>query len=345
MRTTLTVSVTKLSSLFQLVEEKGLKTSALLEKAGIDPAIPDCPDNRLPLADVYGLTHLGASLTGDPDFGLHQGERFMGFSNILGYVMMNCQTLEAALAKFSRYQKICDESTVIELVHIGGEAFVTIRIMDDTLQNDRHLVDSRLAGLFVFLKRLTGVSLRPRKLMVTYAAPPVIDAYKRIFKCPVYFNRPVNALVFESRDMKLSIPSCNIALLETFERHARRVVERLEHMDSHSNQVARIIAGLLKENSLSIKSVAEKMAMSVRKLQFKLEEEKTTYSKILNEIRKDLAMSYLKDNRIAIAEIAYLLGYSEVSVFYRAFKKWTDQTPAQYRQNTSQAQRASDMVL
>ncbi len=331
MRTILTTSITKLSSLFQIVEEHGINRTTLLERAGIDPLILNSPDNRLPLDQVYRLTQEAVSATRDDYLGLHQGERFMGFSNILGYVMMNCRNLRQAMEKLTQYQKICDEGTATELDIQNNTARVRVSILDATLENDRHLSDYRLSGTYIYLQKLTGTSFKLTEAWLHHPAPPQTGEYKRIFKCPVAFNRSMNAIIFDRRYLDLPIPEPNRELLKKFEQYAREVLDALTINDSYSNRTGRIIATMLQGETPSIEAVAGKMAMSVRNLQLKLQKEGTAYSRLLNNIRKDLAVSYLKDDAISITEIAYLLGYSEVSVFYRAFKQWVNKTPVQFR--------------
>lgn len=84
-------------------------------------------------------------------------------------------------------------------------------------------------------------------------------------------------------------------------------------------------------NSPKIDIIAKKMGMSVLKLQLLLKTEGTSYSKIYEDVRKKLAIAYLQENRLSVDDIAYLLGFSEPSAFYRTFKRWTDCTPGEYR--------------
>lgn len=101
--------------------------------------------------------------------------------------------------------------------------------------------------------------------------------------------------------------------------------------ESYAQIIVKLITNLLPGTTPSIEDIADKVGMSVRTLQLRLKDERTTFSDLLNDIRRDLAIKYLRDPHISITEVAYLLGYSEVSVFYRAFKKWTCKTPKEFR--------------
>jgi hypothetical protein len=109
MKSPFTTTITKMSSLCTLVEDKGIAPEELFAKSGIDPNLLESPDNRLTMDQVHQLTQTALKLTGDEFIGLHQGEAFSSLSNILGYVMMNCPDIEEALNKYVRYQKIVEE--------------------------------------------------------------------------------------------------------------------------------------------------------------------------------------------------------------------------------------------
>ncbi len=327
----LTTAVAKLASLFHIIEENGMSRRKFLTCNGMDPAILDSPDNRLTLEQVHLLTQQAALITGDDSLGLHQGERFMGFSNILGYVMLNCRNMGHALSKLNKYQKICDEATDIALRIENDAAVVKVGIRDHRFETDRHLTDYRLCGTYTYLKKLTGVPFRIREARLRHPAPLQRREYERAFQSPVVFDHPENAIVFDRRCLDLPIPDHNSDLLKILEAHAQKALKILESRDLYSHRVGKIIWSMMQGQAPSVENVASELSMSARNLQLKLKNENTTFSRILNDIRKELAMSYLDDDHFSITEIAYLLGYSEVSVFYRAFKKWTDLTPVEFR--------------
>ncbi len=331
MQKILTTSITKLTSLFEIAKEKEIPLQTLLDRVGLNASILDSPDHRLSLNQVQQLTQAAADLTKDNNFGLHQGERFMGFSNIIGYVLMNCENLRQALDKLMLYQKICDEGTHIELEESGKNACLRVDIVDERLAADLHLTDYRLSGIYVNMKHLSGVSFDLSEVRFRHPAPNNSNEYQRIFKSPVLFGQSDNALVFPSHCLNLPIARSNRNLLVKFEQYAREILQGIVSKNVYSEKVQHCIASILRGQSPAIGEVARELAMSVRNLQLKLKAEDTTYRKILGEVRNSLAMKYLDDPDTPIAEIAYLLGYSEVSVFYRAFKKSSGFTPISYR--------------
>jgi AraC-like DNA-binding protein len=320
--------------LFTILEKSGINVHKFLSSEGIDPRITQSPDSRLSLAAVHTLTEKAARMTGDENIGLHEGEVFAGFSNILGYILMSCATVGEAIEKYCVYQKITDEGRFIKLQAKGSYAIVEVVVLNDALAKERHLIDHMLSGFLTYSKLLTRREISTSDLIevrFAYKAPDDLSEYRRIFPCKLVFGSPMNALVFNSATLDTPIPQRNKDLLTVFEQYAVELLAKLTEADSYTNRVSRIIIKLLRGETPTIEEVARELAMSVRNLQLKLKEEGTTYSAILDEIRRDLAMHYLKDREVPIAEISYLLGFSEPSVFHRCFKKWTNSTPAKFR--------------
>lgn len=124
----------------------------------------------------------------------------------------------------------------------------------------------------------------------------------------------------------------NARLLNIYDRHAQDLLDKQAVAESYSYQVKELLLRHLKDDSPGIEVVADHLSMSVRSLQMKLKEEGTSYQKILNSVRKSLAIAYLsEDPKVSKGEIAQILGFSEISVFSRTFKKWTGKSPSEYQ--------------
>lgn len=131
--------------------------------------------------------------------------------------------------------------------------------------------------------------------------------------------------------MKSRFTPSNPRLLQLFDKHADAYLNRQLDGDTYTTKVNRLLIRQLKNESPGIEVVADHLSMSVRSLQMKLKEEGTSYQKLLNAVRKNLAIAYLQDRKVSKGEIAYLLGFSEISVFSRTFKKWTGKSPSEYQ--------------
>ncbi len=331
MKSNLTISISKLSSLFKILEQYRIDVKDFLKSEGIDPIIVESPDNRLPLEGVHRLYEKACSLTADEYLGLHQGEIFTGLSNILGYVLMNCRNLGEAIEKYVKYQRIADEGRRFEYHSSGSQAVLQFHIMDERFTNERHFIDNLMVGVLAHEKKLTGKELPLLAAHFSYSTPRDIAEYKRIFRCALKFNSKMNALVFDKKYLNLPVLQPNRELLEVFEKYANQLIKKMAIQDSYSDKVSRILAATIRGETPSIEFVARQLALSVRNLQSKLSDEGTTFRNLLQNVRKELAIEYLNDSAIPIYEITYLLGFSEPSVFHRSFKHWTNYTPGTYR--------------
>lgn len=120
-------------------------------------------------------------------------------------------------------------------------------------------------------------------------------------------------------------------LLQLYDKHAANMLREIPRSDSYTARVQRILLQTLRQSPPDIDTVAYQLHMSVRSLQIKLKNEGTSYQQILNALRKRLAIAYLKEPRVSKGEIAQVLGFSEISVFSRTFKKWTGKSPSEYQ--------------
>ncbi len=338
MRSPYTTTITKMASLFTLLEKKGFDVAKVLEFAEIDPRIVETPDNRLSTEQVSNLTQKAMEVTGDEFLGLHQGEEFVGLSNILGHIMMNCQDIEEAMEKYQKYQKIADEIIITKVEEDISHMKISYQMADSRYAKDVQMMDYRLSGCHTFYKKLTGVEIPLQEVRFQHPAPIDDEEYRRVFDCPVLFSQDMNTLVYNKGIWKTKVIQPNPQLLEVFEEHAENVHQKYISGESYTKKIARYLINSLNGNSVGIDVVAGKFGMSVRKLQNKLKDEDTSFSNLYDSIKKNMALEYLKERDTSISEIAYLLGFSEPSAFHRSFKRWTGLAPGVYRDQFSNNQ-------
>jgi len=326
-----TTTVTHISSLFTILESHGIDSEEFLVQAGVDPLILKSPENRLTWETVQMLTHRAVQITGDQYFGLHQGETVVGFSNILGHLLVNCRTVGEAMEKILKFHKILYEGcdTIVEME--GESMIVEYAFHDESLSNDIQLSDYSLSCIYSMTKQLTGIPVDLIEVRFRHEAPADISEYQRVFNCKLEFGSAVNAIVSDPDILNIPIREPNKQLFSVFEKYAEEMLSKQTEKATYTQKVGSLIARMLGDKIPQIDMIAKKLAISTRSLQIKLQEEGTTYSEILVQIRKDTAIYYLKNKDISITEISYLLGFSEPSVFHRTFKKWTNLPPRQFR--------------
>lgn len=330
------ISATKISSFLNNFYVYGISVDDVLLYYDINPLILSSPDNRLSGAEAHRIIDAATKLTNDYNLGLHQGERLSkGFSNILGYVLMNCSTLKECWMKYCRYEKIIDSTSISDFNIIDNYAVLNNTTLDETLATNRQFSDFKIAGMLSYIKLLSNKKLQLHEVHFTHTKPKDISEYKRIFQSKICFGKSANALIFNSELLNIPVIEPNENLLAVFEKNATEILETLAS-STYTNMVNEIILKEIEKCNLpSIDVVAKKLLLSTRSLQLYLNKEGTSYIKLVKELRKKIAEKYLKDNNISIDEITYILGFSETSAFHRAFKNWTGLTPVQFRKSVS----------
>ncbi len=330
--TDIMVSITVLKQLFLYLDSLSVDMDAFLTSIGVDPAITKSPDEYIPIETYLTIQDEAADYTEDPYFGLHMGEfAEAGSWSILGYLMMNCKNLGEAFQKSARYYRII--GTLIR-----GENQIKLNKVKSILstpphapQMSRHCFESTLSSSVRMMRNLTGEPLNPLEITFSHSAPESTEEYERIFQCPVLFDQPETSITLDIRLAFTPVLFANPGLMAYFENYAQEFIAKMDYQQETIKDVTRIILANLDDEKLTIRRVAKELAMSVRTLQNRLKDEGVVFSDLLMEIRENLAKKYLKEN-YTVEEITYLLGYSEPSVFRKAFKKWSGYTPKEYRE-------------
>jgi len=330
----ISVSTTVLAQMFLYLDSLHVDIDTFLRTIGLDPAEIHAFDARIPVETYLYIQDSAAEYVHDPYFGLHMGEfAEPGSWSILGYLMMNCKTLGEAFEKSGRYARI-----IGELIEARGEMhFFKAKAIFFTPPHapkmSRHCFEATFSSTIRIMRTLTGADLHPLEVTFIYPEPESRAEYERIFHCPVLFGCKENSMTIDPRSLNTPIRLANPVLLAQFEQYAQAFLAELDRKDETSQAVTHILLSHLDDESMSIQKVAREMSVSVRTLQHRLEEEGVVFSDLLRDVRHRLAQQYLREN-YSVEQITYLLGFSEPSVFRKAFKKWSGVTPKEYREKT-----------
>lgn len=271
--------------------------------------------------------------TGREDIGLVCGQRFPTQANgMLGYVMANAPTIRIAIEKCCAYQRVIGDS--MGMVCDRGPDTTRIWIEQWSPWNDtlRYTVDLFMAAIMSWATANAPMPLRPLRVGFRYERPDNVSPYDTLFApAPVAFGADDSFQIYENDALDQPVIGASQDVFAVFEDKVQRSLGNLERGDTWAFRTRQRILEAMKGEAPSVDRVAGELAVSVRKLQQRLSDEQTSYSRVLTDARRDLAEEFLKAGEVGNDEIAYLLGYSEVSVFSRSFKKWTGQTPSDFR--------------
>jgi AraC-like DNA-binding protein len=161
--------------------------------------------------------------------------------------------------------------------------------------------------------------------------PTLLANYTDTFGVEVYFNQSANGVRICEDKLDMPLPQANEKLLEMLLEHATMLMSEMTQHQRMTDQVKNLLRLMLKQQPPSSEVIAEKLGISSRTLQRKLGEEGTHYKDVLNELRLELALYFLRNTDLSLENIAYELGYRESRSFYRSFKQWTGRTAGSYR--------------
>jgi len=324
-----------------ILHAAGAAAPAVRAATGVDPALLADPDARIPLALETALWDEAARLTGDDAFGLHAAEGVRpGAFDVVDYAIRTAPSFRASFDRLARYNRLVHDAAVFSVEDLGARTRVEHVLRFAGTTQSRHAAEFTLACFVVFGAQMRGAPIAPLAVEFRHPAPPaaVVAEHARRFGVAPAFGRPVNAIEFDRATIEAPLPSADPALSRVIERHAEALLAaRPEPAETTGNRVRRLLADLLGEGEtgVSLAAVARRLRMSERSLQRRLAAEGLGFDPLLDDLRRELALRYLADEKLAIAEVAYLLGYSEPSAFHRAFKRWTGATPAEARRGAA----------
>jgi AraC-like DNA-binding protein len=316
---------------WRLLEMHGLDARAVFRRHGLGAADIRDPNARLPSAKLDLVAGEAAARIADPAFAL-RAARCWHPSNlgVLGHAWLSSSTLRRGLERMVRYGRLVGEKMSTRLQDTPEGVKLTI----DNGRTDPVVgpivTDLSMSVLVDMCRMNFGASFRPRQVQLKRSAPHARHEYSAFYGCPVHFNAPEDSFTLSARDADEPLPTSNRQLAATLDR---LITEQLAHLD-RNNVATRCQASLLEQLSsgeLSEEQMAQRLHMSRRTLQRKLAEAETTYQKLLEDTRRDLALRYLEDPRHSITDITFLLGFSQQSAFTRAFRRWTGMSPTDYR--------------
>jgi AraC-like DNA-binding protein len=152
---------------------------------------------------------------------------------------------------------------------------------------------------------------------------------------PVSFGCATNAFVMEREFVERQVPAADERLYPILRRYLERVLKEEPPEDALLASVRRTVAESMRNGDPKLTQVASKIAVSPRTLQRRLKGYGVDFKGLVDGTRCRFSLNYLRDRKHTLMEIAYLLGYSEVSAFNRAFKRWTGSTPSDYRRGVA----------
>ena len=334
-----TVSAGYASALADLAAAEGANRAALLESCGLTPADLTDPDARLPFAVFKQLMREGARLSGQPALALRFGASSPSEKlSIVGLIAHASATMEEAFIQTNRYGRL-----IVEVEGLGhADRFAIEREGDQTWLIDRRknpnafleLTESTWARFICENRRHHPDKPFAKAVHVPHAVPAYRAEYERILQAPVVFESSRNGLLIDPSWLSIPLGSGKRYVFGVFSRHAEALLAKLKAAETVRARVESLLIPVLHTGRGDMQATAARLGVSRASLHRRLKAEGTSFEAVLDDLRRRMALHYLADQKVSIAQTAYLVGFSEPSAFSRAFKRWTGVRPGEYLTGT-----------
>jgi AraC-like DNA-binding protein len=315
----------------------GLQRDALLGELGIAPEVLEDRDNRLPVETFARLWNLMSARLPNRVLALDWITSWkVTDAGVLGYVMLQLRTVEEAMQASVRYAHLVNQGTQSRLRKSDPTSRMGFEL-SPVLLATQHVAETMMASLTLFLRGTVGPSFNPIAVRFPHPQTSRSPALERYFGAPVLHDAGEISIEFPTEILARPLPNADPVLGSYLRKQADELVERVGAPKAVSRECARRIAERLGSGEPSQTAIAREMAMSERTLQRRLQAEGTSFNELLDDARRTIAFTYLADRKLAAYEVSFLLGYAEPATFFRAFKRWTGQTPQQYRSTVMNA--------
>jgi AraC-like DNA-binding protein len=343
-----TIQVAATAGILEFIARAGASVEDVVSEAELELADFQRPQVRLPLRKFVTLIEAASRATGDDCFGAHLGEicslRELGLP---GYLATFAPTVEQALTSFARYYYLLGDATDVRFEKRGARAGFTYTVQDPESWPRRQDAEQVLTMIASLLRDWIGQNFRPSLVWFEHERPPGADELRRVLGCPVRFDCPSNTLWFEVELAAYENPKADPRLFYLLSWFAETVIDDFRSAaagNTFREQVLSSIATASNLGNASIHSVARALGLESRTFQRRLRAERTSFRELCDEYQRTQAQKLLRQSELGEKEIAARLGYSSLTAFIRAFRRWHGLTPGQFRERQAEPERWRELV-
>lgn len=312
----------------------GVDEAVLLKKSGVDLLELGRSEGRFSVLSHLHLWRVAEELLSYQAIGLLMGaESNPSNRGIVGLVFLASRDLREAVQNKIRYTKILADHIDLKFTENSHCFVINYSIMEDFFH--RYEIERVFSGFFNWVRIFVDEKIYPVSLSFQYSEPAHIARYKEYFNCPMLFDQPENSISFSKSLLSYKNKAYNNYLYGILQFRAESILNSLDDHSGFLSDVRSTIAGRLTHGNFSAGEIAKASNLSLRSFHRKLKEYEVTYQKILDDVRKDVAISYLNQKDCCTKRIPSLLGYADSRAFQRAFKRWTGCSIKQYIQRVN----------
>jgi len=248
----------------------------------------------------------------------------------LGGLLLAAPSAEYALRATARFQRVMTTFERARITDEGATLLCTLRLPDESRPAARQLREAMISNCVRMLRLVSGEHIAPLSVTFRHREPVDVTPLAEVLDCPLYFGSPTTTIRYAISDLRSRAALASPVFLGLFERQLEAQLEEVPATYSVRTQVLQLLEQRLGTGQTQLEDVASGLRMSARTLQRRLGAEGSSHAEVLSELRSERARVLL-DAGEEIGEVAFQLGYSTPSAFHRAFRRWYDCTPEEWR--------------
>lgn len=316
-------------------EAAGVDTDELLATADIDRETAEHPDGEVSFGQMQTFWQNAYQMSGDPFIAMRAAELVeVGDYKCLDYLTVHASTVGKSLENFCRYMLLINTWIGWDIIKESDK--VTLRMLASAGSIPPPSYEFVFAIYTKRVRMLTDEDWFPSAVHFPFPAPPDPQQHADFFKTKVQYDSPSGEFVVSLDCWNRELPGSDQQLMKVLDEHARMLLAQRPLPDDFVGKVRQEIVRDLHGGEATRDSIAKRLNVSPRTMQRRLDEHGVTFADLLDEVRAELAKNKLVGSDLSLAEIGFLLGFSEQSSFTRAFKRWTGKTPLEYRRVVNQ---------
>ena len=323
--------------LVKTLERRGIPLKKIRHGVRLDKKWLHHPDAVITPADYLRIVKNGLTLSGDEALGLRIGrEQNLTGLGFWGYAIMCSHTLKEAADVAVQYWKV--SGSLVDIIRKSEGDIQIWEILPPYPYKEpslwKYAVEEMLSTWYSSTRFLAGGKLSLTEIHLSYPEPGYSRLYREMFECPVYYDRPIDSVSFPVELLDLSISMSHDQMAEVCTQRCEALADKWGRRDELVESIRTIVTSSSFRDR-RLEDVARQVGASGRTLRRKLKAQGTTFQKVLDETRAEYAKRYIENTALTIEQIADRIGFSEVTNFRAAFKKWTGMTTRDYREKAN----------
>lgn len=326
-----------------VLRKRLVPTASLLKRIGLSESDINDREHRISALEQGKLLEYAAEALGDSEFGLHLAEQANPReAGLAFYVASAAEDIAGALALLARHWRIVNEAARLQLIPSSEGMIVETTFVGVPRHFAWQNTEFLIAFIIRALREMAGQDFRPRQVTFTLAHSPERWEFERFFGCPVQFSASADQFGLSSETLALPLTTKDRHLLEALQPICDEAAkERNTGRGTLRSLVENEVQKLLPHGKANRQSVAETLGLSARTLSQRLAEEGTTYDEVVDRLRRSLALQYIKEPSLSLAQISWLLGYQGPASFSHAFVRWVGKSASEARNEGSHRGKAT----